>query len=319
MAGQRTHATPPEKRVLRHVCTACGGCCQGVRIPLYNDEEVRKVQAAAKQLGVDDPIDGRALRLSSGRCAFLAEDNRCRIHAELGAEHKPIPCRQFPLIAIAVGEDIRMGVDPASYGAWRSWRAGAPLPDGAAIASSPPAPGGQEALEDHFVLMCEDPQASLAGLLSVVTREPTDRSVLPTSFAARLAQRLNDLDLSPFIEHDDIGEQLSRSLEPLRAHRGRFRADASWPGVLRPEDEAWAIESIRRVIYLRLLPQIPSVSVAALLLLSGAVACSWACPTPETFHRSWTGWIRALRFEVFWKHVAGDAATLMWLGTGQRP
>lgn len=319
MSFQRTHVTRPANALLRHVCTGCGGCCQGVRVPVYNDAERDKVLAAAEALGVQAPIEGGGLRMVQGRCVFLDDAMRCRIHATLGAEHKPIPCRQFPLIALAAGDEVRIGVDPASYGAWRSWRDGAPLPDGPVVASSPPAPGGQEGVERAIVALCEDPDASVPGLIAVLTREPAPRGVVPPGFAARWAQRLGDVDLGAFLAHDAVGPNLRRGLAPVAAASRTWAGQApAWPG-LRPEDDAWAVEAIRRVIFLRLMPEVPNVSAAALLLLGGVVAAAWTDPDPERFHPALTAWIRAMRFPTFWRELAGDRDTMVWLGTGRRP
>lgn len=320
---QKTHLTRPVNAVLRHQCTGCGGCCQGVRIPVYNDQERAKVLRAAERLDIAEPIDGQALRMSQGRCVFLATDNSCRIHAELGADHKPIPCRQFPLVALRAddaGGEVRIGVDPASYGAWRSWREGAPLPDGPVVATSGGAPGGQVQVEHQLVAMCEDPQASVPGLLAVLTREPADRGSLPAGFAARWASHLSSVDFGPFTAHHALGPRLRRALQPIvNAAPAWATEPPPWPASLAQADHDWAIEAVRRVLYLRLLPTIPNVSAAALLLLGGVVAAAWTDPRPAAFHDMLTGWLRALRFNAFWSLVAGDKETMVWLGTGQRP
>jgi hypothetical protein len=320
MTTQRTHETRPVNELLRHDCTGCGGCCQGVRVPVYDHAERAKVERAAAALGVVDPIDGRALRMVAGRCVFLAHDDRCRIHAALGPEAKPIPCRQFPLIALSAGQEIRIGVDPASYGAWRSWRDGSPLPDGPVVASSPPPPGGQAQAERALVALCEDPDASIPGLIAVLTREPAPAGAVPAGFAARWAERLGQVDLGAFLAHDAVGPNLRRGLAPLAAAAPSWVGRPPvWPSTLREEDHRWAVEAVRRVIYLRLMPEIPNVSAAALLTLGGVVAAAWTDPAPERFHPALTAWIRALRFTAFWSSVAGDRETMVWLGTGVRP
>ena len=48
-----------------------------------------------------EPIPGlptlkRIRKRADGACGFLSEDNRCRIHEELGAAKKPLTCRLFP-------------------------------------------------------------------------------------------------------------------------------------------------------------------------------------------------------------------------------
>jgi len=315
-----THATRPVAELLRFSCTVCGGCCEGVRIPLYDADEEERARSAARELGVDvDPVDSGALRLQDGHCVFLGQDNRCRIHGELGMERKPIPCQQFPLIALAAGDEIRVGIDPASYGAMASWKDGEVLADTRAVAASTPAPGGQAELERALVRMCEDPDASLTGLLSVLTREPAPRGQVPSAFAERWAERLHTLDFDAFLALNGPGPALRRNLAPLaRASTTWAEGPPPWHPLPEPLDD-WAVEVLRRSLWLRLTSAIPNVSVAALFVLGGAVAAAWVDPRPQAWHATFTAWIRALRFEIFWKTLAGDKATLMWLGTGQRP
>jgi Fe-S-cluster containining protein len=46
--------------------------------------------------------DTHSVRMVGGRCFFLDEDNRCRIHAKLGYNAKPEGCKAFPLLAAGV-------------------------------------------------------------------------------------------------------------------------------------------------------------------------------------------------------------------------
>lgn len=320
MTAQRTHATRPVADLLRFSCTLCGGCCEGVRVPIYNEEQAELAASAGRDLGIADPVvgdDNQALRMVDGHCVFLGDNKKCRIHSELSPDRKPIPCRQFPLIALAADEDVRIGIDPAAYGAYGSWKAGQVLEDTAVVATR--TPSAQADLELALVRMCEDEQASIAGLLAVLTREPADRGELPSGFASRWAERLSTVDLNAFLALDGPGPVLKRSLAPMaRASRAWTDGPPSWRP-LDPDVEAWAIEATRRVLWLRLQANIPNVSVAAMFLLGGAVAAAWTNPAPDAFHAMHTAWIRALRFDLFWKTLAGDTATLVWLGTGQRP
>jgi len=320
-----THATRPVAELLRFDCTLCGGCCEGVRVPLYNEDEVARARAAARDLGLDvDPVDEGSLRMSGGQCVFLGADGRCSIHGQLGMERKPIPCRQFPLIALAAknehGEDeTRVGIDPAAYGAFASWKQGSTLPDTQVVAASTPAPGGQDQLERALVRMCEDDDATVTGLLSVITREPAPRGELPPDFAARWASRVSEVRLAGFVELDGPGPVLKRGLGPVaQASAAWTDSPPAWPG-LPDELDRWAVEALRRSLWLRLSANIPNVSVAALFVLGGAVAAAWTDPRPGPFVAALTAWLRALRFELFWKSLAVDQATLMWLATGQGP
>ncbi|MFK7928240.1 MAG: YkgJ family cysteine cluster protein [Myxococcota bacterium] len=313
-----THATRPDPDLLRHACTGCGGCCQGVRVPVYNDSEAEKVRVAGRALGIEDPVDGGGLRMVDGHCAFLADDNGCRIHATLGPDAKPIPCRQFPLIAVSDGADVRVGIDPASYGAWRSYVDGDAAPDGPVVAAKLPAPDGQEGLERALVTLCEAPNTTSASLLSTLTRDVSVGGLVPAGFAERWAEHLGQLDVDAFLSRRGPGRRLIAALKPL-AHSSQRWQESPPPASPIPDDlDRWVVEATRRVLWLRLLPEIPNVSVAAMLCLGGGLAASWTHDSTEDAHDLFTAWLRALRFEVFWKTLARDQSTVLWLATGQR-
>lgn len=300
--------------MLRHRCTACGGCCQGVRVPLFNDDEVALARAAGEQLGVVDPIDGAGLRMEHGRCVFLTEDDRCRIHAALGPTAKPIPCQQFPLIAIADGDDVRVGIDPASYGAWQTWRDGPPIPDGPVVAGRLPE---TSPVERTLVALCEQPDVGTGAVLATLVRESAVPRHLPESFAHRWATHLYDLDFDAFLGREGPGRRLIDALRPLAAASQAW-ADGAPTLTLPGELDDWIVEATRRVLWLRLLPDIANPTVAALLCLGGGVAASWSSPNPSAAHDAFTAWLRALRFDLFWQGLAKDQATVLWLATGQR-
>src|SRR5688500_9539507 len=83
-------------------------CCRGASVVVTPAEvdRYRKVGAArwhtdATGSGGDpfEPIAHGHYRIrmrADGACGFLADDNRCRIHVELGGAAKPLACRVFP-------------------------------------------------------------------------------------------------------------------------------------------------------------------------------------------------------------------------------
>ena len=94
--------------VERWDCNSCGNCCRGSIIPLSADDRAR----LAKQNWDQHPdfqdvrtelkmgMFGGHYRLNQradGSCVFLMDDNRCQIHAEHGADAKPIVCQMYPL------------------------------------------------------------------------------------------------------------------------------------------------------------------------------------------------------------------------------
>ncbi len=115
---------------VRFDCTPCGRCCASLKfpIPLF----VRDVRTISRYLGlsVERFLDGYCVHLvdvvqtpdgsveipsialrvpDSGRCVFLDDANRCRIHAA-----KPFVCAQSPFLRI-VAEDESLWREGASY------------------------------------------------------------------------------------------------------------------------------------------------------------------------------------------------------------
>lgn len=96
----------------RFTCEQCGMCCRGawVVVTPAEVERYRKVGAArwytgggaiAEGVAIDpfEPVAHGHYRIrkrADGACGFLSDDNRCRIHEELGGEAKPLACRVFP-------------------------------------------------------------------------------------------------------------------------------------------------------------------------------------------------------------------------------
>jgi hypothetical protein len=86
--------------------------------------------------------------------------------------------------------------------------------------------------------------------------------------------------------------------------------------VLSPAEDAWAVESTRRMVYLRLAAEIPWGAGIALLVLSGAVICAWADPEPDAFGPALASWNRAIRAQPFWARLLPDQPRLQWLAQG---
>ncbi|HYT90257.1 MAG TPA: YkgJ family cysteine cluster protein [Gemmataceae bacterium] len=103
-------------------CHSCGNCCRELEVSV-TDEERRRIEA----LGWDDdpelkwvrlfvrygPWWARRTRLNhrpDGRCVFLSDDNRCRIHERAGADAKPLACRLFPFVLSPAGNHWRVGL-----------------------------------------------------------------------------------------------------------------------------------------------------------------------------------------------------------------
>ena len=86
--------------------------------------------------------------------------------------------------------------------------------------------------------------------------------------------------------------------------------------MLAPEQEAFAIELLRRLLFLRLLHAMPSVASAGLIAMLGAVAAGWADPEPEAFGRAMVAWGRVLRAPAFWMTLVPGPEQLRSLALG---
>ena len=65
--------------------------------PAHNaKEEARPAKAEPFEAIPGLPGLQRIRKRADGACGFLSDDNRCRIHEELGAARKPLTCRLFP-------------------------------------------------------------------------------------------------------------------------------------------------------------------------------------------------------------------------------
>jgi len=305
---------------LRHTCLGCGGSCRGVRVPLVGDDEPVRVAALAKDLGVDDPIVGGALRQVDGSCVFLDEALRCRIHARFGSEAKPRVCRQYPTVVVHTEGGVRAGIDPGCYTAWRTWRDGPTIDVEAFVAGRSDLDERQTQYEYGLLGLTSEPGATIASLLAAMCPSAIDGTGLPAGFSGRLVHVLKSADVAGLAARPEAGPSMRASLGPLaRAVNGWVTtAPPAWP-VLDAESEAWAIEVVRRTLFLRVVSHIPLVQGVALLTAAGAVACAWADPRPAAFGPALAGWTRALRAPMFLRALAPDPGALLWLATGHRP
>ena len=96
-------------------CSGCGNCCLIWPVPA-SDSDYERIVALVGQGDVgNQPVARHFRKMQSasaadklshfsytlekqadGRCAFLTEDDRCRLHTEFGAEAKPGMCQLFP-------------------------------------------------------------------------------------------------------------------------------------------------------------------------------------------------------------------------------
>ncbi|NQT85935.1 YkgJ family cysteine cluster protein [bacterium] len=109
---------------LRYSCIQCGECCRTLEVTLTDDEHGRLAEHDWQE-GLPDyehdrymapmpPTRGRQtwrLRpLATGACRFLADDDLCRVHAELGYGGKPFAGRLFPFTFCPTPVGVFVGV-----------------------------------------------------------------------------------------------------------------------------------------------------------------------------------------------------------------
>jgi len=299
----------------RHACSGCGACCQGSVVHLVSQQEVDRVREQAAELGVPDPVDQGHLRLQDGRCCFLGQDRRCTIHARFGGASKPLVCRQFPLVLIQTDDGLRAGVDPAST-AWRTTRDTGPeltFPQGIRPRRAPlPAP--QAAVERQLVSACTGPDATLAGLLSILCAAPDAPPDLPPGLADRWLQIVRQAPLTELLHHAAVGPDHRAVLLPVLQTAARL--DTAPELDLPAELQADALALIRDTLWLRLISRIPLVQATALLLAGGVLLCAWHDPRPDRFGLALSTWCRLLRAGPFWQAMVPEPARLQWLATG---
>lgn len=104
----------------RHTCLCCGDCCH-YAVPVSPEEHRRLAGVAWPEEVVPEGAGGLfhlrsaqqgdrpevviATHSDPTRCAFLDEENLCRVHRRLGAPAKPFACRLFPLAYPVVTPD----------------------------------------------------------------------------------------------------------------------------------------------------------------------------------------------------------------------
>ncbi|MBW1877489.1 MAG: YkgJ family cysteine cluster protein [Deltaproteobacteria bacterium] len=306
----------------RHVCKACGGSCQGNIVRLLDDAEEARIREAAETLGVEDAIADGHLRMEGGKCVFLAADNLCDIHRALGATTKPVVCQQYPMIAVRVEDKLRVGLDPGCYTSIQTWRDGPLVPESKLVASKVTLPEDQCPVEEGLLDLCSIEGVTVARVVTALTGEqpPEDSAGLPPAFAKRLVIRLQAAALQPLLDLPDTAPLIRHTLTPVVSAIAEWNPEdpPSWPA-LGPEEEAYAIGAMRRMLYLRLAHGIPIVTGVALIAVVGVITCAWATRDPHTFGAALAAWCRAMRAPAFWREITPDPVRMTWLARGRTP
>ena len=121
--------TPPDRALdvlpgFTLTCDGSGSCCRIYASVIFSPTETARARGLLPRVldggGRPDRIflpergsvrgGGSAVALSNGRCAYLAGDGRCTIHAAAGENAKPIGCLLFPVTFVDDGAEVRVSV-----------------------------------------------------------------------------------------------------------------------------------------------------------------------------------------------------------------
>ncbi len=271
---------------VRHRCVACGGGCFGTDV-LIADDEREAIAARAAELGVAEPFDGAVLRKEAdGRCVFLDEARKCRLHAAYGIEAKPAVCRQYPYVARQVGVDIRLGVDPGCLHAWESWEDGPEIPDGTPLYRSR---GGQPMAwnreERALVALLDPDRRRFADVLGLVSDD---------GLPGRIVRRLQDARIAARIAHPGTARSLRESLRAVCAVLPTLDPDRLPPVRVPDALDRWTVETLRRLVWLRL-PAHARPTARLLGGIAGGLVCGWAHDDVPGYGVALAAWTRVFR------------------------
>lgn len=103
-------------------CHTCGSCCYEYRVAVNPAERQRLIEQG---WDTDPEIGALPLfrksgpwwkrhyeltKLGDGRCVFLRDNGRCRIHERFGSEAKPLACQIFPYVLVPAGDHFRVSL-----------------------------------------------------------------------------------------------------------------------------------------------------------------------------------------------------------------
>jgi len=172
-------------------------------------------------------------------------------------------------------------------------------------------------VEAAVIARCSAEGATVASVLGMLCSSPQCAPDLPPGFASRLAVRLKRMHLEILLQARDLGPAQRDALAPLLDLVEDLDPNSTppWPA-LAPNEDAFAVEVTRRMVFLRLVTRVPIIQGVALLVLSGAVALGWACPEPERFGPAIASWSRLIRAGSFWQSLTPSPRDMQWLATG---
>ena len=125
-------------------------------------------------------------------------------------------------------------------------------------------------------------------------------------------------NLPPMLEDPDLGAGLLWRVAPLAG----FLRDIDpanpppWAGVLSPARDAFALEMLRRHLFLRIGdPMLPPIA-QTLLVVMGILVCAWSDPMGDFFGGTLAAWMRIIRIRGVWARMMPETETARWLLSG---
>jgi Fe-S-cluster containining protein len=127
---------------LRHECQACGSCCSATDVGPVRPaiaENIRQ-QSWSHVSALSDGLDPfreisssntsndsvLLLKMQNDRCVFLSHEGLCEVHATLGAQYKPTPCRQFPYVFTELNGALNVSLQMECRAYWAAKTASEP-------------------------------------------------------------------------------------------------------------------------------------------------------------------------------------------------
>ncbi|MFH1462908.1 MAG: YkgJ family cysteine cluster protein [Pseudomonadota bacterium] len=304
--GQPLHILGP----LRHDCTGCGGCCHGV-IVFLKPAEQEKLRVQARELGKPEPVEEGHIAFSHGRCPFQEDDDLCLVHRRYGLAEKPLLCQQYPLVLSRCEGEVRAGVDPGCYDGWKSWRDGPALQPRAGAVEPRPLGAAARRMEGRVLDLLDAPGLGLLQLAALLADERPDAGGLPPRFMRGALAAFQRARMSRGVDPERTGARLAAVLGPLFAHLEALDPSDLPPApALTAEQQAFAIDVIQRMIFLRMVLGVGPVVVATLGAV-GAIACGWSDPAPEVFGPAVAGWARAMRSPAVLEVLGPELSALL--------
>jgi len=228
-------------------------------------------------------------------------------------------------VRVSRAEDgLRVGIDPSCTSNWRVWRDGPAVDVSSALEPHDITLSTEDAGAGKALLgMAQSKSMDVARLLWVISGGQPPMSPngddLPPGFGSRLIDRVLALHVDRFIRDPEVGEGIRAPLAHVADFVGTLDRESppAWRGRLPPDLDEFVLEVVRRSVFMRLNDKDLPLVGHVLLLLSGAVVCAWADPTPEVFGPALSTWTRACRYRAFWQGFFPRTETISWLATGR--